>query len=450
LVWIDLKRVPVALTIAGSDSGGGAGIQADLKTFAALGVHGTVAITSITAQNTREVRAVQDVSVDVIKAQIEAVVSDIGVDAAKTGMLHTSEIIEAVSEEMSRYKIPLVVDPVMIAKSGAPLLKEDAVGSLIRRLLPVAKVVTPNAREAEVLAGVRIGSVEDARRAAKLIADMGPEGVIVKGGHMEGSESIDILFYQGDFIELRAPRLESRNTHGTGCSFSAAITAELAKGKDIREAFRVAKDLVTHAIMYGIPVGKGHGPLNPMASLYNESERYATLMRVVEAVRILEGIEDARKIAPEVGINVAMSLPYARDSHDVAAVPGRIHLVGRKLKATSYPEFGASDHLARYILTSRLYDREIRAAINIAYSDENLERLSSMGLKVSWYDRREEPGEVKAREGATIPWGVRVAVERAGRVPDAIFHRGDWGKEPMIVLLGRDAVSLAEVVRSIA
>ncbi|RDD53412.1 MAG: bifunctional hydroxymethylpyrimidine kinase/phosphomethylpyrimidine kinase [Candidatus Korarchaeota archaeon NZ13-K] len=449
MVWIDLKRVPVALTIAGSDSGGGAGIQADLKTFAALGVHGTVALTSITAQNTKEVTAIQDVSVDVIKAQIEAVVSDIGVDAAKTGMLHTSEIIEAVAEEVRRHRFPLVVDPVMIAKSGAPLLRKEAVRSLVEELLPLAKVVTPNAREAEVISGIEVRSLEDARRAARLIAELGPQAVIVKGGHIESDESVDLL-YDGEFTELRAPRIESRNTHGTGCSFSAAIAAELAKGRSIRDAFRTAKLLVTEAIRYGIPVGGGHGPLNPMAQLYKESERYSTVVRVAEAVRVLESIEDARRIAPEVGMNVAMSLPYADGPEDVAAVPGRIRLVGRRLRASAHPEFGASRHLAGYILTARGYDPSVRAALNIAYSDETLDRLREMGLRISWYDRREEPPEVKAREGATVPWGMRVAVERIGRLPDVVFHTGDWGKEPMIVLIGRDAVSLAEIVREVS
>lgn len=450
MVWIDLKRAPVAMTIAGSDSGGGAGIQADLKTFAALGVHGTVAITSITAQNTVEVTAVQDVDVEVIRAQIEAVVRDIGIDAAKTGMLHTSEIIEAVADEVRKHRFPLVVDPVMIAKSGASLLKSEALRSLIDSLLPLAKVVTPNAREAEVLAGFRVNSLEEARKAAKIIAELGPEAVIVKGGHLYGEESVDVLYHEGDFIELRAPRLEGRNTHGTGCSFSAAITAELAKGKSVEEAFRVAKQVVTEAIRFGVPVGKGHGPLNPMAILYKESEKYGTLMRVVEAVRILESIEDARSIAPEVGLNVAMSLPYASGPEDVAAVPGRMHLVGRKLKATAHPEFGASRHLARYILTARKHDLSVRAAVNIAYSESALEKLAKMGLSVSWYDRREEPEEVKRSEGATVPWGVRVAIGRIGRVPDAVFHRGDWGKEPMIVLLGGDAVSLASIVKEVA
>ncbi|MEM1984373.1 MAG: bifunctional hydroxymethylpyrimidine kinase/phosphomethylpyrimidine kinase [Candidatus Korarchaeum sp.] len=449
MVWIDLKRVPVALTIAGSDSGGGAGIQADLKTFAALGVHGTVAITSITAQNTREVTAVQDVNVDVIRAQIEAVVSDIGVDAAKTGMLHTSEIIRAVAEEVRRHRFPLVVDPVMIAKSGAPLLKEEAVKSLIEELLPLAEVVTPNAREAEVLSGISVRNLDDARRAAKLIAEHGPRAVIVKGGHLEGGESIDVL-YDGDFTELRAERVGSRNTHGTGCSFSAAIAAELAKGRSIREAFRTAKLLVTEAIRYGLPVGKGHGPLNPMALLYKESERYSTILRVTEAVRILESIDDATKITPEVGINVAMSLPYASSPQDVAAIPGRMHLVGRKLRASAYPEFGASSHLARYILTARTYDPSVRAAVNVAYAEDLIVRLRELGLRVSWYDRREEPAEVKAKEGATVPWGMRVAIERIGGMPDAVFHRGDWGKEPMVVLLGRDAVELANLVREVS
>ncbi len=439
MVWIDIySKVPVAMTIAGSDSGGGAGIEADLKTFAALGVHGTAVITSITAQNTKEVTAVQDVSVDVIRAQIDAVVEDIGVDAAKTGMLHTSKIIEAVAERVRRYDIPLVVDPVMIAKSGAPLLKPEAKETLIRVLLPLAKVVTPNAREAEAITGMTIRTVDDAKAAAKVIADMGPEFVIVKGGHLGGSESIDVLYHDGRFSELVAPRVETRNTHGTGCSFSAAIAAELAKGSSIEEAFRVAKDLVTNAIRFGIPVGSGHGPLNPMASLYRESERHAAWLEVKKAVEKLESMENAGILAPEVGLNVALALPYAVDIEDVVAVPGRLRKVGDGLRAAAPPSFGGSSHLARYILEARKYDPRIRAAINVALREEFLDRLRDMGLSISWYDRREEPPDVKREEGHTVQWGMRKAIERIGRVPDVIYHEGDWGKEPMIVLLGRD------------
>ncbi len=450
MVWLDIfSKIPVAMTIAGSDSGGGAGIQADLKTFMALGVYGTVALTSITAQNTKAVTAIQDVSIDVVKAQIDAVVEDIGVDAAKTGMLHTTEIIEAVAEKVREHQIPLVVDPVMIAKSGAPLLRPDAKDTLIKVLLPMAKIITPNAREAEVLAGIKIENLEDARKAARLIADMGPTAVIVKGGHLKGAESVDVLYHDGKYLELSAPRIQSRHTHGTGCSFSAAIAAELAKGSSVEKAFKVAKELVTYAIRFGIPVGSGHGPLNPMARLYNDSERYYTWKRVKEAVELLESLNNAEKIVPEVGINVAMSLPYAIDLMDVVAVPGRLRRVGNRMKASSPPEFGASSHLARYILTARRYDARVRAALNIAFNENFLVELEKIGLMISHYDRREEPLEIKEREGASVPWGVEQAVRRAGRVPDVIYHKGDWGKEPMIVLLGKDAVELAKIVKKL-
>ncbi|RLI31868.1 bifunctional hydroxymethylpyrimidine kinase/phosphomethylpyrimidine kinase, partial [Candidatus Bathyarchaeota archaeon] len=233
-----MVRIPCALTIAGSDSGGGAGIQADLKTFAALGVHGMTAITSITAQNTVAVTAVQDVDPEVVRAQIEAVVEDIGVDAAKTGMLHTSEIIEVVAEEIERHGFPVVVDPVMIAKSGAALLRPEAKETLVRRLLPLATGVTPNAMEAEAISGIKIETLEDGRRAAEEIASLGPRAVVVKGGHILQTEAkaIDILLHEGEFTLLEAERYETKTDHGTGCSFSAAIAAELAKGRSIPEA----------------------------------------------------------------------------------------------------------------------------------------------------------------------------------------------------------------------
>jgi hydroxymethylpyrimidine/phosphomethylpyrimidine kinase len=251
-----------ALTIAGSDSGGGAGIQADLKTFAAHGVYGTSALTAITAQNTLGVTAWEPVSTALVVAQIEAVVSDIGADAVKTGMLANAAIVRAVSDAIRRLGLPnLVVDPVMIAKGGDRLLETSAVDAIRHDLLPLAHVVTPNIPEAEVLSGITIGSLDEMREAGRRIQALGPRVVLVKGGHLEGGESIDIAVTVDGSEEFRAERLLTRHTHGTGCTLASAIAANLALGLDDLEAIGRAKAYVTEAIRRAPGIGRGHGPL---------------------------------------------------------------------------------------------------------------------------------------------------------------------------------------------
>jgi len=437
-------KIPVAITIAGSDSGGGAGIQADLKTFAALGVHGTTAITSVTAQNTCSVRAVEDLKPEMIREQIKAVAEDIGINAGKTGMLHTQEIIKTVSSEVSKYKFPLVVDPVMIAKSGVPLLKPEAVNVLENYLLPEATVITPNRFEAEKLADMKIENLRDAEIAAEKISEMGPKAVVIKGGHLEGSEAIDVLYYRGDFKTFSAPRLDVKTTHGTGCSFSAAITAELAKKTEISVAVETAKKIVTLGIKFGLEIGKGYGPVNPMAHLYRESSRYNVLMSLEKAKTLLEATPEVAMLVPEVGMNIAMAIPYAEGIDDVAAIEGRIVKTSEGARAAGNPRFGCSSHLARYILEIIKHDESKRAAINLKFSNNILETLEELGVTISFYDRRKEPEEIKKVDGMTVPWGVKQAINRIGNVPDTIYHRGDVGKEPMIVILGQQAYDLAK------
>ncbi|GCF11575.1 bifunctional hydroxymethylpyrimidine kinase/phosphomethylpyrimidine kinase [Dictyobacter arantiisoli] len=257
------EQVARALTIAGSDSGAGAGIQADLKTFAALGVYGTSAITALTAQNTLGVQSTLNIALPMITAQIDAVMEDIGADAAKTGMLASSEIIETVADSVQRWQLRLVVDPVMVAKGGAHLLQSDAVQTLITRLLPLAELVTPNLPEAEVLTGRGpLQSLADMREAARAIHALGPRYVVVKGGHRE-QDPIDIFYDGQEFVELRATRVDTQHTHGTGCTFSAAITAFLARGWSVDEAAVRAKRYITGAIQHAIgsQIGHGHGPV---------------------------------------------------------------------------------------------------------------------------------------------------------------------------------------------
>ena len=260
-------KLPVGLSIAGSDSGGGAGIQADLKTFAALGVHGACAITAITAQNTVGVTDILELPVTMIRAQVRAVAEDLGVQAAKTGMLSSAAIIEAVAALIGEHRIPnLVVDPVMVAKGGARLLREDAVEALRSRLLPLAAILTPNLPEAEVLLGRKIATLAERRDAARDLLRLGPRAVVIKGGHAEG-ESIDIYWDGEHWEELEAERVATSNTHGSGCAFSAAIAAGLARGLEPLAAVREAKEFITGAIQCSIEVGRGHGPVNPMYRL---------------------------------------------------------------------------------------------------------------------------------------------------------------------------------------
>lgn len=455
LVSMDMpRRIAVAMTIAGSDSGGGAGIQADLKTFAAMGVHGASAITSLTAQNSREVRAVYDLPPDFIVMQIEAVVDDIGVDAAKTGMLSSAPIISAVSKAIRRYGFPIVVDPVMIAKSGARLLREDAVDTLKRELIPAAKVVTPNRMEAEVLLGIEIRGVEEAREAAQMLVDTyGCEAAVIKGGHIEGEYAIDVLYYRGSFYEFKSRRIATRNTHGTGCSFSAAIAAGLAKGKDVVDAISSAKEFISIAIEYGIDIGSGYGSVNPTAYIYIPAERYRVLENVERAVEILtENSRAVARVVPEVGMNIGMAIDplYARTPLDVAAIPGRITRYRDSIMVKGKPEFGVSKHIANAILTMIKLYPEYRAAANIAYSRKLIEIAESIGLTTAYFDRREEPAEIKATEGATIKWGIEYAIEKHGKPVDIVYDFGDIGKEPMIRIFGKDAIDVAKKIIAIA
>jgi hydroxymethylpyrimidine/phosphomethylpyrimidine kinase len=258
-----------ALTIAGSDSGGGAGVQADLKTFAALGIYGTSALTALTAQNTRGVAGIHILPAEFVALQIETVVADLGCDAVKTGMLASATIVEAVTATIESLELPnLVVDPVMVAKSGDRLLDDDAVQALRTTLLRLARVVTPNVPEAAVLTGMRIGSVEDMRAAAKQLARLGPASVIIKGGHLEALDVVDVVYDGRHCTELVGPRIQGRSTHGTGCTFSAALAAHLALGASVVDAARHAKTYVTNAMRDGVPLGSGSRPLDHFFRLY--------------------------------------------------------------------------------------------------------------------------------------------------------------------------------------
>jgi len=265
-------KIAKALTIAGSDSGGGAGIQADLKTFSAFGVYGMSAITALTAQNTVGVQGIQEIPADFILKQIESIMSDIGTDAAKTGMLSNAEVVAAVSEAITAYKIPnLVVDPVMIAKSGDSLMADSARKVIKEDLIPLATVITPNLFEAEVLLDQKIENLESMKSAAKSLHQLGCQWVVIKGGHLRlDSQAIDVVYDGKEFHLLKSAWFDSKNTHGTGCTFASAIAASLAKGVKPLLAIEKAKEFITEAIRSGLEIGKGHGPTNHLTGVQSK------------------------------------------------------------------------------------------------------------------------------------------------------------------------------------
>lgn len=437
-----MKRI---LTIAGSDSGGGAGIQADLKAITVLGGYGMSVLTALTAQNTTGVQAIHEVPARFVAAQIDSVLSDIGADAVKTGMLANSEIVEVVAKKIKEYRVKkVVVDPVMVAKSGDSLLRKDAQDALIKRLIPLAMVVTPNLPEASVLSGLKVSSIEGMRKAAHRIRELGAKHVVVKGGHLKGM-AIDILYDGKRYVEIEGKRVETKNTHGTGCTFASAIATLLARGETVSEAVRKAKAFITMAIQSGLPLGKGAGPTNPFAYILREMERYRVIQELKKAVEMLKAARLGHLI-PEVSSNLGYALPQAEGMEDVAAFPGRIVRWNDSVNTFGDPDFGASKHIANIILTVMKFDPKYCSAMNIRYSKENVSRLRRKDFLVGHFDRKQEPEKVKEKEGSSLEWGVGEVLKKLKRVPDFIYDEGDVGKEPMIRVLGRDPLDVIQKI----
>jgi len=435
-----LKRV---LTIAGSDSGGGAGIQADLKTISALGAYGMSVITALTAQNTLGVQGVFEIPPDFVEKQFDSVLGDIGADAAKTGMLANSNIIKIVAKKIREYRIEkVVVDPVMFAKGGAPLMAPEAIEALIGELLPLALVATPNIPEAEALAGIKIKTIDDMKAAAEKIAFLGTRNVLVKGGHLEGAAT-DVLFDGRDFRSFSSERIATRNTHGTGCTYASAIATGIAQGLSVADAVERAKKYVTAAIRFSISIGGGQGPTNHMAHLLRESERYRCLQDLEQAVSRLEE-EPCGNIIPEVQSNLGYALPFSSAKEDVAAFPGRIIRVNGQARTVRSPRFGASSHIAKIILTVMRHDSRYRSAMNVRFSEEAVRVCRDLGFTVESFDRSDEPKDIKETEGSSLEWGTALVLSRNPAVPDIIFDRGDTGKEPMIRILGKTPAEVVE------
>ncbi|MFD1644207.1 bifunctional hydroxymethylpyrimidine kinase/phosphomethylpyrimidine kinase [Haloarchaeobius litoreus] len=430
--------LPVALTVAGSDSGGGAGIQADLATMGSHGAWGTSAVTSVTAQHTRGVESTHVLPPAEVAAQVDAVFDDFDVRAVKTGMLATAPVVETVHERLADRDAPVVVDPVMVATSGDRLLDRDA-ESAYEALLADATLVTPNADEAAVLTGVEPTDVDSARDAGAELVAMGADAALVKGGHIDTEGVVDVLVTADGSTVFEHPRVADAATHGSGCTLSAAIAANLATGDDLTDAVEAAVDFVARAIRYHADVG-ANGAVNHHVGIRNEAAARETIAGVEGVVDDLVAA-DASALVPEVGTNVVGALPAAESVAETVAVDGRIARVHDGVRPTGGVRFGASSHVARFLLSAREYDPTIRFACNCRFDESVESAVDALGWPTATYDRSEEPADA-----STMDWAGRTTFGAADETPVAVLDHGAQGKEPMCKLVAPDSATLSERV----
>jgi hydroxymethylpyrimidine kinase / phosphomethylpyrimidine kinase / thiamine-phosphate diphosphorylase len=433
------------LTIAGSDSGGGSGIQADIKTILSLGGYGMSVVTAITAQNTLGIRGIVPVPATFVEQQLCAVLDDIGADCVKTGMLVNAEIVRTVADTLARYRLEkVIVDPVMVSKGGVELIDKEGKAALVEKLFPQAYLLTPNIPEAELLSGKKIAGPNDMKKAAKRLQKMGPRYVLVKGGHLEDNP-VDILHDGSQEYEFTSHRVRTRHTHGTGCTLASAIATLLAQGRPLMEAIDQAKRYLYRGLRFSLPIGSGIGPANHYASIAKEIARTHVIEELNKALERLKRLKVGHLI-PEVQSNLAYAIPFAETVQDVASFPGRIIRLVNTVATLSTAFFGASRQIHHLVLAAMDYDPNRRAAMTIAYSETLVNRIRSLGYQVAEFDRNRTPLDLQQEEGSTLAWGVQDVMEELGRVPDAICDRGAVGKVPLIRIFGKDPASIVDLV----
>lgn len=448
-----MERLPCILTVAGSDSGGGAGIQADIKTISMLGGYAASVITALTAQNTAAVTGIHAPSDSFVALQLRTVLDDIQVDAAKTGMLFSEPIIKAIAPILSKAVFPVVVDPVCVATSGAKLLKDDAVDAMKRLIFPCATILTPNIPETELFTGIKINDRDDIFKAAKLLLDMGPQAVLIKGGHADSLAITDWFMEQdGEPVPFMQQRVQTKSTHGTGCTLSAAIATGLGQGMDAGKAVRRAQAYLNTALRAGYPLGEGGGPPNHLAPWLKLAARMDVLADLDHFGRWLSSTPAVHDLLPRSRANVAVSLPLADDIEEVAAFSGGI--IGTQkgdVMIGGYPEFGASLRTASTLLAVQRLNAEINCAITIGLVPGLKGVLDDLGVPAVWIDRDRKPDYVDTEKGRLEEWGAFEAV-REHEAPENVRVVGDpggVGAEPLVRILAEDASALQGLLSKI-
>jgi len=417
------------LAIGGSDPSSGAGIQADIRAASALGDHCFCVVTAITAQNTSTFVGTEPVSPVMIKRQIESVLADHTVDAVSIGMVYDSATISKIRTCLKGVTAPVIVDPVMVSTTGGVLLKEAAISSMKKLLLPIAHTVTPNVREAEMLSSISIRGLDDLKDAAKKITALGAKNAVITGCELEVGRISDFVF-DGSRYHIISGRKMDVQTHGSGCNFAIALSHAVAQKKDIVAAVRLAKEFTFEAIRGAKALGRG--------VMITDPKKDVLLEDLAAAIAKFQEMSGAASLIPEVQTNFVYAKPDAESAEGVAGVLGRIVKVGDRVAVAGGIQYGGSRHVGAAVLAMRKRFPKIRSAVNIKFDEATLKKMRRAGMKIKSYDRTEEPHATKSKENGTVSWGIESAVKKSSSAPDAVYHTGDIGKEPMIIVFGRN------------
>lgn len=430
----------IVMSIAGSDPSGGAGVQADLKTFTALGLHGTTVITCITSQNTKEVKKIHKLPIEILESQIDALISDNKADAVKTGMLFDEEIVKSVAKKIKYYDLKVVVDPVMVSTSRYSLSSNTFPDAIIKELLPCTYILTPNVHESSILTSIKVDSLVNVKKACEKLYEMGPEYILIKGGHLKGKKAEDVFYDGGKFSFFSLPRIPDKKAHGSGCSLSALITGYLALGDKPLVAVGKAKNVLWNMIDEGYKPGIGADVLNFESQvIQNIPFSFQTIKHFEVWYELKKSLNEllsflTNDFIAEVGMNIGYALENAEKPDDVCAVNGRIIKTNEKPNICGPLMFGVSKHVASVILAAMSFDSSMRCAMNIKYSNDIVNLCKKNGLKIGMFDRSYEPENARS----TMEWGTCNVVNQKGFVPDVIYDTGGIGKEPMIRFIGKN------------
>ena len=415
------------LSIGGSDPSSGAGIQSDVKAFAEFNAYGLTVITAITGQNTSSFGMIEPVSQKILKNQLESIISDFQIDGIKIGMVFNSQIIKTLYHQLKKLKIPIVVDPVLKSTTGGMLIEREAIADFQKYIIPLATVITPNKFEAEILSKIKINSKSNLEKSAKIIQKMGARNVVITGVEEKNDKISDFVLEKNTKYTISGNKIANSN-HGSGCNYSAAIVFAISNNKTIRESVKFAKEFTYNSIKNAKKVGKG-------IRITDIQKRDEINLELSQAINEFVGIKNIYKNIPECQTNFVYSKQKPKSTKDILGISGRIVKAGNEVIVAGNLSYGGSKHVATALLTMNKKFPEIYSAINLKFQNTTISKIKKSKLKVSSYDRIQEPNNVK-NQGSTIEWGIKSAIKNLKEPPDVIFHKGDFGKEPMIIIFG--------------